>query len=57
MGAIQSTEKTKERSFAEEIQKYSYELQEDELGFFKGCRNAFLLTLPFWITISVIWLW
>lgn len=57
MNAIRSDEKTTECSFEEKIQKHAYELEEDELGFFKGCRNAFLLTIPFWITIFIIWIW
>ncbi|SFD18343.1 hypothetical protein SAMN04488168_12333 [Bacillus sp. 491mf] len=57
MGAIKSREKTEECLFEEKIQKYASELEEDELGFFKGCKNAFLFTLPFWIAIVFIWLW
>ncbi|MGG3652581.1 hypothetical protein ABES36_14250 [Bacillus pseudomycoides] len=57
MNTIRSDEKTEECSFAEKIQKHTYELEEDKLRFFKGCKNAFLLTLPLWIAIFIIWIW
>ncbi|MGZ9785469.1 hypothetical protein [Bacillus pseudomycoides] len=57
MNTIRSDEKTEECSLAEKIQKHTYELEEDELRFFKGCKNAFLLTLPLWIAIFIIWIW
>lgn len=48
MGTIKSAEK---------IQKHANEFEEDELGIVKGCKNAFLLVLPFWIVIFIIWIW
>lgn len=47
MDVMKSVEKVEECSF----------VKEDRLSFFKGCRNAFLLVLPFWIAIFIILYW
>ncbi|MCI0767286.1 hypothetical protein [Bacillus sp. TL12] len=45
----------KEYPSQEELQKDSYEVEEEAFNFFRGCENACLLAIPTWIAILLIW--
>ncbi|WP_176549145.1 hypothetical protein [Bacillus pseudomycoides] len=34
---------------------HSNEIDENPLGFFIGCRNAFILALPLWAIVYWVW--
>ncbi|MCQ6288941.1 hypothetical protein [Bacillus cereus] len=38
-----------------EHQQRADEVEFESLRFFEGCKNAYLLSLPFWLVISLIW--
>ncbi|QWI46888.1 hypothetical protein [Bacillus mycoides] len=45
----------KPSSSQEQCQQHSDEVEEASC-FFEGCKNACLLSLPFWIAIGIIWI-